>query len=133
MVATNPNTKKKVEVLLMGQRFTVRSDRDEKYIDQLSRIVNEQFDDIRRNTRTISTHHVALLASLNLADELMRTKETLAKADELKQSLTKKTQETLQEVESVLAFLPAEWRSRDETPKPEIEIESTDDKSAFSR
>src|SRR5688572_22507774 len=115
MVATNTNAKKKVEVLLMGQRFTVRSDRDEKYIDQLSRAENEQFDDIRRNTRTISTHHVALLAALNLADELARTKEMLAQAQEslstekgemdaLRQNLTEKAHATLQEVESALAF-----------------------------
>jgi cell division protein ZapA (FtsZ GTPase activity inhibitor) len=102
----------------------VRSDRDEQYIDQLSRVVNEQFDDIRRNTRTISTHNVALLAALNLADELARAKEALAKAEErmsaeknemlqFKESLTKKAQATLQEVESALAFVPAEWRGRD--------------------
>lgn len=126
MVATNTSTKKKVEVLLMGQRFTVRSDRDEKYIDQISRVVNEQLDDIRRNTRTISTHHVALLAALNLADELARTKEALQAAqaqaqsqpdtsqlDELKQRLAQKAQATLHEVETALAFLPAEWKGQE--------------------
>lgn len=115
MVATNANSKRKVEVLLMGQRFTVRSDRDEQYIERLSRLVNEQLDDIKRNTRTVSSHHVALLAALNIADELARTREQLAKAEELQALVAKKAHVTLQEVENALAFLPVELRGTHES------------------
>jgi cell division protein ZapA len=114
MVVSNAPAKKKVDVLLMGQRFSVRSDRDEGYIDSIARTVNQQLDDIRRNTRTVSTHHVALLAALNLADELARTKEALAQVEMHKAELADKAQAALHEVESALAFLPAEWKSRED-------------------
>lgn len=125
MVANSGNAKKKIEILLMGERFTVRTDRDERHIEQLSNIVNGQLDDIKRNARTISTHHIALLASLNIADELLRTREALAKAEdrqvmdmmeyqEMKANLANKARATLQEVESALSFLPPEYRVRDE-------------------
>ena len=117
MVASHTNAKRKVEVLLMGQRFTVRSDRDVLYIERLSRIVNDQLEDIKRSARTVSSHHAALLAALNIADELARTRELLAKAEEIQSALTKKAQATLAEVESALAFMPAELRGHNDAPE----------------
>jgi cell division protein ZapA (FtsZ GTPase activity inhibitor) len=76
----------------------------------------------------VSTHHVALLAALNLADELARTKEALLAAqnraetevraekvqlDDIRQTLTQKAQSTLRDVEAALAFLPAEWKGQE--------------------
>jgi len=114
MVAHSVNTKRKVDVLLQGQRFTIRSDRDDMYIEHLSRMVNEQLDDIKRNTRTVSSHHIALLAALNIADELIRSRESLAKAEELQALLRQKAQAGLREVDSALAFLPVELRGQDD-------------------
>lgn len=101
-------------ILLMGQRFTVRSDRDDAHIDHLARLVNGQLDDIKRNTKTISSHHVALLAALNIADELLRTREALAKAEETQAMLKQKAQASLREVNSALSFLPVELRGHDD-------------------
>jgi cell division protein ZapA (FtsZ GTPase activity inhibitor) len=114
MVAHSVVTKRKVEVLLQGQRFTIRSDRDDIYIERLSRLVNDQLDDIKRNTRTLSGHHIALLAALNIADELIRTRELLAKAEELQALLRQKAQASLKEVDCALAFLPVELRGQDD-------------------
>jgi cell division protein ZapA len=114
MVATHVNAKRKVEVLLMGQRFTVRSDRDDKYIEGLSRIVNEQLEDIKNNARTVSSHHIALLAALNIADELARMREKVAQLEAMQAAMAKKAQATLNEVETALNFLPPQLRGSDE-------------------
>lgn len=117
MVAHGGSVKRKVEILLMGQRFTVRSDRDDTHIDRLSRMVNEQLDDIKKNTKTVSSHHVALLAALNIADELIRTQEALAKAEETLAIMKHKAQASLREVNSALSFLPVELRGQDDRPE----------------
>lgn len=133
MVSNTAGTKKKVEVVLMGERFSVRSDRDQNHIEHLSRIVNDQLEAINTNTRTMSAHHVALLAALNIADDLARTKEALAHVEEslkmekvahqeMKASLAVQARATLQEVESALSFLPAEYRKKDERADTTDEI-----------
>lgn len=125
MAANSVKTKEKIEVLLMGQRFTVRSDRDEAYLDHLSQIVNSQVEEIKTHTSTASTQNLALLAALNIADQLARTKESLSLAEErlffekkefeeMKEELTRKARATLQEVESALSYLPNHQNKEDE-------------------
>lgn len=74
--------KKKVEVSLLGQTFTVKSDRDEAYIHGLANYVGRRIEEVRRQTRAVSTHNVALLVALNLADELFQAEEDAAELRE---------------------------------------------------
>ena len=62
--------KRKVEVSLVGQPFTVRSENDEAHVHAIANFVNRRFEELQHSTRTKSTHEVALLLALNLADEL---------------------------------------------------------------
>ena len=131
MVSENTSSKKKVDVLLMGERFSVRSDQDEKHIENLSRIVNSHLLEIKRNARSFSAHHVALLTALNLADELSKTKLALERAEgellsersknqEMKCNLAEQAKATLQEIETALSYLPAELRSKEEQKEESV-------------
>lgn len=66
--------KKSVEVSMMGQKFMVRSESEEDYIQQISSFVDKKIDEIQQNTKSVSSVHVALLAAMNIADEYFKFK-----------------------------------------------------------
>lgn len=70
--------KRKVEVTLLGQRFTVRSEKDEAYVHGLAGYVARKYDELKRSARTTSRDQLALLVALNLADELFQQVERAA-------------------------------------------------------
>lgn len=67
--------KRKVEVSLLGQSFTVRSDKDEAHVHALANFVTRRFETLQHKTRTVGTHELALLVALNLAEELFEAEE----------------------------------------------------------
>jgi cell division protein ZapA len=95
--------KRKVEVNLQGQLFTLRSDKSDEYLQGLAAFVTERLEDIRKNARIASSHNVAMLLCLNLADQLFEKEQELAN---LKNSLEARTEEALREVQNVLSMLP---------------------------
>lgn len=92
--------KRKVEVSLLGQRFAVRSDRDEAYLHQVASFVNRKFEDLRRQSRTATSHQLALLVAMNLADELFRNEERHAG---VRRELQSRTERVLASVDAALA------------------------------
>ena len=102
------NAKRKVEVSLLGQRFTVRTERDDEYVAALARHVSRQLEDIRKQTRAVSTHHLALLVSLNLADQLFQKEEEFLR---LKQEMKAKTNDILANVKTALGHLPPQLQA----------------------
>lgn len=68
--------KKPVEVHIMGQKFMVRSDSDEEYIQQVSSYVDRKIGEVQQNTKSVSSVNVALLAAMNIADEYMKYRRT---------------------------------------------------------
>lgn len=107
MSTSSMKSKKKVEVSLMGQRFTVRTEKDEAYINQLVDELNTQIEDMRLGSRSASTQHLALLIALNLSDELAQRK---AELHELKTQIRKRAELALAEVDSALLTLPLDWK-----------------------
>jgi cell division protein ZapA len=66
---------KTFEVKILGQRYKVRSDDGEEYIQQLAKYLNEQLTEVQKGTRSVATHNVAILAALNIADNLFKLRE----------------------------------------------------------
>jgi cell division protein ZapA len=62
--------KRKVDVTLLGHRFTVRSEKDEAYVHALAGFVAKRIEEVRRQMRNATPHEAALLTALHLADEL---------------------------------------------------------------
>jgi cell division protein ZapA len=79
--------KRSVTLEVAGQRFTLRTDADQGYLDALAAFVNEKIGEVKTSTRTFSTHALAILAALNIADELFQTRHKQA---ELKRRVREK-------------------------------------------
>jgi cell division protein ZapA len=67
--------KRSVTVEVAGHKLTLRTDADQRYLDTLAAFVNDKIAEVKTSTRTFSTHALAILAALNIADELLRSRE----------------------------------------------------------
>jgi cell division protein ZapA len=64
-----------VEIKVFGQTYTVKTDAEEDYIQEIAKYVNEKMDEVLKKTKSVSTLNVAILTALNIADDLLKEKE----------------------------------------------------------
>ena len=62
--------KRTVDLELFGQRFSVSTDTEEKRVREIVGFVNQRLEAIRDGSRRVHTDQIALLAALNIAEEL---------------------------------------------------------------
>jgi cell division protein ZapA (FtsZ GTPase activity inhibitor) len=67
--------KKQYVVSILNQKLTVRSDADDGYVHQVAGFVDSQIREVMSKTHTVSTLTGALLAFLNVADELFKVRQ----------------------------------------------------------
>ncbi|MEE9550453.1 MAG: cell division protein ZapA [Candidatus Binatia bacterium] len=67
--------KKPVEVEIMGQNITLRSEEEESYVRRVAGYVDGKMQEVVKTTRPIAKFNVAMLAAMNIADEYHRLKE----------------------------------------------------------
>jgi cell division protein ZapA len=65
-----------VEIKVFGQTYSVKTDAEEAHIHAVAKYVNDKIEEITKKTRTVSSLNVAILTALNIADDLLREKET---------------------------------------------------------
>ncbi|MCU1278317.1 MAG: putative Cell division protein ZapA [bacterium] len=71
--------KRSVAVTIAGQRYTIKSDAEEAYVQTLADLVDQKVREVQRGAKTAAPHAVAVLAALQIADELARSQEELGK------------------------------------------------------
>ena len=91
--------KRKVEVRLVGRNFTIRSEQDEAYLHSLAGFVTRKFEELQRSTRSATTHDLALLVAMNIADELFQAEQQSA---ETRQQVRARTERILNGIEQAL-------------------------------
>ena len=64
-----------VEIRVFGQTFTVKTDSEKSHIQDVAEYVNDKIEEILKKTRTVSSLNVAILAALNIADDLLKERE----------------------------------------------------------
>jgi len=64
-----------VEIKVFGQTYTVKTDAEEDYIQEVAKYVNEKMEEVLKKTKSVSSLNVAILTALNIADDLLREKE----------------------------------------------------------
>jgi cell division protein ZapA len=83
--------KKSYEISIFNQKFVIKSDADERYVQKVADYLNKKMHEIVSNTKSVSSLRVALLAALNVADDFFklrdRRKETCSLAEEKVKSL----------------------------------------------
>lgn len=66
----------RISVEILGQRLTLKGISDPAYAQRLAALVDSRMRAIKAGS-TLDYHKVALLTALNLADELLQTKDRL--------------------------------------------------------
>lgn len=89
--------KKAVDVEIMGERLTVRSDADEHYVRRVAGYVDGKMQEVMKVSRPIGKSSVAMLAALNIADEYQRLKESYDSVMQRLNHLSKRLSATLTE------------------------------------
>jgi cell division protein ZapA len=67
--------KKAIEVEIMGERVTLRTDSEEAYVRNVAEYVDRKMQEVLKSTRPTAKSSVAMLAALNIADEYQRLRD----------------------------------------------------------
>ncbi|MBI4411725.1 MAG: cell division protein ZapA [Deltaproteobacteria bacterium] len=62
--------KKSYDLTILNQPLTIKSDGDEKQVKKVADYVNKRMHEIVTSKKAISTANVAILAALNIAEDL---------------------------------------------------------------
>jgi cell division protein ZapA len=71
-----------VKIEIYNQSYNVSADENEEYIAQLAAFVDEKMRSVAEATRTVDSVRVAVLAALNIADELHTLRKSEGGLDE---------------------------------------------------
>ncbi len=88
--------KRSVTVEVAGQKFTLKTEASEAYVQSLAAFVSEKIVEVKSSTRTFSTHALAILAALNIADDLFQAQKA---SRELRRRVREKSQRLLELLE----------------------------------
>lgn len=70
-----------VEVKIYNQTYYIRGEGDSEYIQQLAAYVDRRMKEVAAGTMTADSLRVAILAALNIADELYKIRRKLEQLD----------------------------------------------------
>jgi cell division protein ZapA len=76
----NPN--RSYKVVIYNQTYNLRSDHDEEYIQQLAAHVDRRMNEIASASMTVDSLRVAILAALQIADELYQSRKEMKDTEE---------------------------------------------------
>jgi len=63
------------KVEIFGEKYTLRADAEPDHIQRVAQYVDGKFSEVARSSPTLSTGKMAILTSLNIADELIKLEE----------------------------------------------------------
>jgi len=78
----------RVDIEIFGKIYTVKGEKDPEYVRKVAEYVDRKMREISQVTETVSTSRIAILASLNIADELF---DLMDNAEELRDRMTELT------------------------------------------
>jgi cell division protein ZapA len=70
--------KRSVTVQVAGQRYTLKTDDDDRLVKSLATYVDTKFRDVQRASRSPDTQAVAILTALQVAEELFQSRQAAA-------------------------------------------------------
>ena len=84
--------KKALDVEILGQKFTISSEAEEGYMLKVAGYVDSKMQELMQASKPVSKSNVAMLAALNIADELQRLKDShqavLTRLDQLSKRIS---------------------------------------------
>jgi cell division protein ZapA len=88
--------KRSVTVQIAGNRYPLKTDEDDRFIKALASYVDTKMREAQKSTRTVDTQTVAVLAALQITEELFAERE---ESRELRKSIREKSQSLLDYLE----------------------------------
>lgn len=64
--------KKTTEISIMGQKFMIRSESNDEYVQEVAGFVDEKISEVMSSTKSVASLNVAILAAMNIADEYLK-------------------------------------------------------------
>ncbi len=77
-----------VEIHILGQKYTIKGDEPEEYIQKLAGYVQDKIKEVYDNSPNITPLKASILASITIADELHKLKN---EQEDLTKSIEEKT------------------------------------------
>jgi cell division protein ZapA (FtsZ GTPase activity inhibitor) len=66
--------KKRYNIKILGQELSVLSDAEDEHVADVVQFVNERIEEVLRSANTLKNLDVAILAALNISEELIKLK-----------------------------------------------------------
>ena len=107
-----PHEHRSITVHIAGENLSLKTDRDERFLQDLADYIGDKVEDIRRGARGVPSHRVYLLVALQLADELFAEREN---ARALCDEVSARSELLLGLLDTELANLPSQTAA-DSTP-----------------
>ena len=90
---------KSIQVEIFNHTYSVRGELDESYVAELARYVDGKMRSVAAATRTVDSLRIAVLAALNIADELHALRQRRSAVED---DLRFRAERCIQLVDSVL-------------------------------
>jgi len=89
-----------VSVNILGREYKIRGVADPAYVEEVAAFVDTRMREIARGTATPAPDRVAILAAINIADELLQLRRS---GDDELQSIERRTQNLIRLLDERLA------------------------------
>lgn len=94
--------KRSVAVTIAGQRYTIKSDAAEAYVHSLAELVDLKVREVQKAAKSAPAHAVAVLAALQIADELTRSQEELVRERSRRADLRRRVREKSRNIRALI-------------------------------
>jgi cell division protein ZapA len=91
------------KVEIFGEKYTLRADAELEHIQRVAQYVDGKFSEVAKSSPTLSTSKMAILTSLNIADELIRLEEEKERSE---RSVLSKVGELISLLEQEMEAIP---------------------------
>lgn len=91
----------KTTIRLLGNEYTITSNDTEEYIHRVAFYVDKKLTEIYGRNNRLSTNMAAVLASVNIADELFKTKEKAGETEKHSNEILSKFSEKERQIEEL--------------------------------
>ena len=73
--------KKPIQIEIYGQRYTIKGQAAEEYVRELAGYLDRKMNEVATASKLNNLAKIAILAALNIADELFQQRQTLQQKD----------------------------------------------------
>ena len=87
------------KITVLGQELSVLSDSEDEEVASVVQFVNEKMEEVLRSGNGIKTLNVAILAALNISEELLKLKEV---NEELCDQIESRAEKLIQLIDEVI-------------------------------